>query len=397
MAQISERSILPPLGQVIVQLILIATIALRPPSLPRLAITALTSYYCYTLLSQYTTGEGPMHDWGMGSNITAWGWAGILIFPWLCDPMREWRYKDEKATPADYPLHKKLWYAACVAGNARLIGWSSQVSNLPPPDPVKTRGQFLRRRILQALRLWLLVDITQAYIHLQPLFPLLGTDAFPGGWRGAIMRVPCYFAWYFPTYAMTNLLNVLMSIFCVATGLFNGNMEDWRQEFGNWSDAYTVRRFWGKSWHQNLRRCFTLLGEKLNDALGLQKGSTASSYVKLYASFALSGFIHSGGDLMMGARGYVGTSMVFFLANALAITFEDGVIAIGRRLGFDGPTKWTKRIGYAWVFAWFYIAAPLHVGVMARLPGVLAEELIPYSITRTYAPSFVIKAMQATL
>ena len=98
---------------------------------------------------------------------------------------------------------------------------------------------------MQALRLWLLVDITQAYIHLKPLFPVLGTDAFPGGWRGAIMRIPCYFAWYLPTYAMTNLLNVLMSIFCVATGLFNGNMEDWRQEFGSWSDAYTVRRFWG--------------------------------------------------------------------------------------------------------------------------------------------------------
>ena len=138
-----------------------------------------------------------------------------------------------------------------------------------------------------------------------------------------------------------------------------------------------------------LEQCFTVLGKKLNDALGLQKGSTASSYVKLYAAFALSGFIHTGGDLMVGARGYLGTSMAFFLVNALAITFEDGVIAIGRRLGFDGPTKWTKRLGYAWVFVWFYIAAPLHVGVMARLPGVLAEELIPFSITRTYAPSFV--------
>ena len=93
---------------------------------------------------------------------------------------------------------------------------------------------------------------------------------------------------------------------------------------------------------------------------------------------------------MLG-RQYIGQSMPFFLANAVAITVEDAVIAVGRRwLRFTPqPPKWAMLLGYVWVIAWFYLVAPLHVDMMVRLPGVLQEEILPFSAVRTYAPPFV--------
>ena len=60
----------------------------------------------------------------------------------------------------------------------------------------------------------------------------------------------------------------------------------------------------------------------------------------------------------MVGRQYIGNSMWFFLANAMAITFEDAVLGFARRLGFNGPTKWTRRLGYIWDILWFNLLAP---------------------------------------
>ncbi|KAI8990714.1 membrane bound O-acyl transferase family-domain-containing protein [Trametes punicea] len=392
-----ERELLPPWATIAPHVILLAVVTTRPPVWPRLVLTALMLCLYYTILAHYTTGQGLLHDYGIGSSVGNWA-AGLFLYLWLCDPMKDWRWRGEKVTPSEYPLLKRFYYAACVHFNVRLIGWNSQVANLPPPTASGSRGEFLRHRSLHALRCLLYLDLAESYMHLQPLFPLLGTDAFPTGWRGFVMRFQCLFASYVMIYAMMNLGHLLVVIFSVATGFFGGNLEDWRPGFGNWTDAYTVRRFWGRTWHQSLRRNFTITSRALTNALGFKKGTNASSYTQLYTAFALSGLIHVGGDVMCGPP-YVDKSLVFFLANAVAITFEDAVIAMGRRflnLG-PGPTRWMKWVGYIWVVTWFYIVAPLHVDWMLHLPGAIHEELLPFSIVRSYAPSIVIKAMQWTL
>ncbi|KAI0331707.1 hypothetical protein GY45DRAFT_555847 [Cubamyces sp. BRFM 1775] len=393
----TERKILTAREGAALLAITIALTAFRPPVPLRLILTALALYYCYSLLTGYTTGDGLLQDHGMGLMIGVWGWSGIIVLPWLCNPMKDWRYRGEEFAPGEYPVLKRLYYAACIVCNVRLIGWSSQVGNVPAPVAYQSRLQSLRYRLFQILKCLLYFDFAQSYLRLQPLFPLLGTEKFPGGWRGAVMRFLLYNAWYLSAYSTIKLLYLTVSLIPVATGLFNGNPEDWRPPFGNWSDAYTIRRFWGRTWHQNLRRYFTLAGRAASDALGFKKGSLASTYTRLYTGFIFSGLIHASGDVMVG-RQYIGNSMWFFLANAMAITFEDAVLGFARRLGFNGPTKWTRRLGYIWVILWFNLfAAPLNADWMIQLPGALDEDYMSFSLIRTFAPSFVIRMMQATL
>ncbi|KAI9056294.1 hypothetical protein FKP32DRAFT_1585720 [Trametes sanguinea] len=314
-------------------------LTIRPPIPLRLVLSALASYHTYTLVAGHTTGGGPTHDYAAASAIGG-RWAGMLVLSWLCDPMKDWRYEDEKVAPADYPFLKRFYYAACIVTSPRSLNWNVEVANVPPPKASGSRREFLRDRILRTAQCALMLDLAQSYINLQPSLAYLGTEAFPGGWRGFVLKFLCRLAWYVRSYTVMKLLSNLVSIFCVATGLFNGNPKDWRPMFGNWSDAYTVRRFWGRTWHQNLRRNFTITGRALSNALGFKRGTNASAYTQLYAGFALSGIMHVWGDIMLGAP-YVGTSMKFFLANACAITLEDAVIAVGRRMFGYGrePTK----------------------------------------------------------
>ena len=186
-------------------------------------------------------------------------------------------------------------------------------------------------------------------------------------------------------------------------------------------------------WHQNVRRvsqtpsfvCSALLtriwrvqtiqhlsacGKAVATAFGFKKGSNASSYSQLYTAFFLSGVFHCFGDLAVGAP--FGSSMPFFVANAAAITLEDAVIAVGRRLrvgvspgllessantqenekgkgkGKEGPPpRWVRMLGYAWVFAWFSYA--LRLFVWWAVPygmGKTRSNVVPVEILQRFAP-----------
>ncbi len=62
--------------------------------------------------------------------------------------------------------------------------------------------------------------------------------------------------------------------------------------------------------------------------------------------------------------------MQFFILQAIAITFEDMVIAVAARFGHTQQNTVFKVIGYAWVFAWFTYSLPMwlepivHAGTM---------------------------------
>ena len=43
-------------------------------------------------------------------------------------------------------------------------------------------------------------------------------------------------------WGMFNILYNVLSLICVGTGM--AKPEGWPDTFGDWSDAYTVRRFW---------------------------------------------------------------------------------------------------------------------------------------------------------
>lgn len=98
----------------------------------------------------------------------------------------------------------------------------------------------------------------------------------------------------------------------------------------------------------------------------MRRGSKLSSYTQLYVAFIISGIGHAISiayypfreGVPADSSHYIGT-LWFFVAQALAITFED--IAIGiynrqKRVVLSDGTR--KVIGYVWVIFWFYYSLP---------------------------------------
>ncbi|KIM45589.1 hypothetical protein M413DRAFT_442253 [Hebeloma cylindrosporum] len=151
---------------------------------------------------------------------------------------------------------------------------------------------------------------------------------------------------------------VIASIIAVATGLYEPR--DWPHLFGSPLDAYTVRKCWGRVWHQMHRRTFTSNSNFLANVLHLPRG-TVMTYFKLF-TFSESKAIQ------------------FFVLQAVAITFEDALIAIASRLEYK-ESKGFKLIGFIWVFAWFAYSAPMYFNHQAQAQGTV-EETNNFSLIR---------------
>ncbi|KAJ8507938.1 hypothetical protein ONZ45_g9740 [Pleurotus djamor] len=150
--------------------------------------------------------------------------------------------------------------------------------------------------------------------------------------------------------------------------------------FGSWSHAYTVRMFWGRTWHHLFRRIFKVYGDLVTKhILGLKRGRL-TSYIQLYVAFIMSGIIHHSAEFMpVGHR--QSQSIRFFLIQAVGIHCEDGIIAVASRLGIRESWFW-RALGYLWVWQWLTWTVPfwLHalpqgapIGIVKLVCSELAE------------------------
>ncbi|RPD61545.1 hypothetical protein L227DRAFT_562600 [Lentinus tigrinus ALCF2SS1-6] len=327
-----------------------------------------------------------VNDYAIGSAVLGNTFFNILLFVWITDPMVEFRYlRDADPSPlASRSFLARLYNSLRVIRNYRLIGWNTQIPSVPLPFK-GTRTQFLYHRVKQFLWSFVLTDFTESYVY--PFYHLYvpgSTDPpLPTGFDGLLLRSWNALVWLAMTYAILKMYYEAASLLAVGLGL--SRPEDWPDMFGNWSDAYTIRRLWGRTWHQNLRRHFSYWGKLVVRTLHIKRGTWLSSQTQVYTAFLLSALIHSFGDLMLG-RQHFGRSFPFFLANAMAITFEDAVIALGQSLGLgfgkEGPTRAVRLLGYAWVIFWVRYSAPMYVDWMFE-SGVVENPVLTFSPTRT--------------
>jgi hypothetical protein len=121
------------------------------------------------------------------------------------------------------------------------------------------------------------------------------------------------------------------SILAVGSGL--SSPSSWPPYYGSFAKAYTLRNMWGYCWHQNCRRIFLTPTNALIKALGIRKGGFASRYIHLYGSFIISALVHHIGSLNATYIPGVRNQFLFFMMQPVAITVEDGMKALGKRLG----------------------------------------------------------------
>ena len=90
---------------------------------------------------------------------------------------------------------------------------------------------------------FLIIDIFYLYRYNNPVFGLHGEGPYSLGAQGLIFRCLNVFAYGGGAYCMISTQYLVLSMIAVACGF--SEPWSWPDTFGTWSDAYTVRRFWG--------------------------------------------------------------------------------------------------------------------------------------------------------
>ena len=93
----------------------------------------------------------------------------------------------------------------------------------------------------------------------------------------------------------------------------------------------------------------------------------------------MSGLSHVPGDTMVDPK-WTGCSFWFFPAQAIAITAEDYVISVGKRLGIR-ENLWTCLLGYSWTIAWFSFSAPIFLDWAVKA-GLGKDKLTEWSVVQ---------------
>ncbi|KAF9258806.1 hypothetical protein L218DRAFT_827353, partial [Marasmius fiardii PR-910] len=268
--------------------------------------------------------------------------------------------------------------------SSRGIGWSHEPKHALPPSPNAsvTRTQFvLQQLFLALLQLGGTLLIAFTYVQKQPCFKIGGPSAGD------------------PVYGVTRrALNVLafgvsavlgLSMFCgvvnaiwVALGMTTP--QECPSFFGSPLHSFTLRGFWGKSWHQLLRPVCSLFpprtGKIINDpvhqavspygrflagdVLGFKRGSVPYGLIQCYTAFFITGLLHEISDTMTRQDRTIrlGSSLIFFVLQPVGITIESVIVYLYQsRFGGERGAVWEKMIGFLWVASWLVWCGPIFI------------------------------------
>ncbi|OCL14899.1 toxin biosynthesis protein [Glonium stellatum] len=298
-------------------------------------------------------------------------------------------------------LWKKSVWAVMLVFNQRGIRWNHQVKNVPKLGG-QTRRRFLVSQASNFVKYMLVADLL---FELSRRLFFTSSDGLVGQVNSKYLSLRAEsFAWSFPKafifgatpYFMLSMQYSQFAFIAVLLGL--SKPEDWPAPFGRLGDTTTIRDFWGRFWHQQLRHMLTSYADSFADALRIPRGTNLSSYTKLYLSFFISGAFHALSQLQMPCPINISVSdrttgfFLFFVWQAAFITFEDFVQWLVRKTAW-GPLKkeggvlrvW---IGYLWVIVALWMTIPLVGDTFLRMRMGI-ESLLPFSWSRPLVERFI--------
>ncbi|KIJ61449.1 hypothetical protein HYDPIDRAFT_96601 [Hydnomerulius pinastri MD-312] len=293
------------------------------------------------------TGNGYL-DYLLGSSLVTCAVDGVNLLL-LANPLYTFRHEKDKVPAHELPFLQRYIWVVCMCQCPRGVGWSFKVKNVPSVS-ARGRTSFVTRSLLRAVAQYTIFEAALVYSRFNPAF----TSSTRIASQLYLMRCLSVIAFVSQTYAGINFLYLLAAATTVATGFYEPS--SWPDVFGHWRDAYTLRRFWGQTWHQLLRRFLGAFGKSASRSVGLSPRSNGSAFLQLFLAFLISGLVHVGGDAMLDFS-RIGFSLQFFLLQPVAIIAEEIVISTARSAGI-GRGLCTRFAGYAWVFLWLSICLP---------------------------------------
>jgi hypothetical protein len=283
-------------------------------------------------------------------------------------------HHDGQALSECNTFRERLIWTTRLFTTWRGMGWNWQINKLPAnPDVHLLRGQAALRHLRRLAKYYIrhamclyIMTFTQTLLARQ-----WGDDT---NWRWQKLALDILLIWSAQLWMIdsSKFMHHMLATLTLTTNLCSPS--DWPPLWGKISNAWSVRQVWGEAYHQFFRRTFEVYSNLFASALGLRKGSFASRYTKLYASFFVSTLIHWWFSFC-GAADEQG-NFRYFMSQAVIISFEDFVRwawrgATGRKES-DALTRFEKIFGHVWTFCWFTYSMPIQVffemGTIEPLP-----------------------------
>ena len=148
---------------------------------------------------------------------------------------------------------RKLRWAASLVFNLRGIGWNWQVKGVPAHRAPQQKAQFLVYQFGDWVKYYIITDLLglyfETYHHAEgPALASLNLWDQHSLARSAANALFAGAKLYYPiqmNYTLASMISVLLGV-C--------EPKDWPPLFGSIALATTLRNFWGKYWHQFIRK-----------------------------------------------------------------------------------------------------------------------------------------------
>ncbi|TDL14895.1 hypothetical protein BD410DRAFT_857209 [Rickenella mellea] len=285
------------------------------------------------------------------------------------------RLVGQKTPTTELSLSQRCKWAFKLLTSPRAIGWTHEPRHaLPPHPPVNQRRLgFISKQLLSAVAYFAILDMVHTWIIVSPVFQRKGIALQSDGYPMRFMNTTLHAAhiWSYMSFGYT-----LASVVAVALRITEPS--EWPAIYGRWSDAYTLRRFWGRTWHQVFRRVVSTHVDFVTyRILKLRKGTFLADNVHRYTAFLVSGIIHAVGEYGMFRDEFWEKSgaIRFFLLQATAICVEQEFSKTFRLK----PTPWLRRLGYVWTLVWFVHTIPPWMNPQFR-HGMADNYGFPFSV-----------------
>ncbi|KAI1390764.1 membrane bound O-acyl transferase family-domain-containing protein [Hypoxylon trugodes] len=290
----------------------------------------------------------------------------------------------ESGKTVDPSRNEGAYWAIMLLANFRRIGTKWQVKNIPSwPSGAPSRREFLRQKLTSIVAIYIILDVLSSGpppdanvvgIRNQVLLlriPELTSDEL-------IFRVIAVTVYWINTYLFNLFMIEVASFVSVLTGITTP--DQCRPLYGPIKEAWSIRQFWGTSWHQMFRRGIQGISDLANDAFFIPRGTLLSRYFRLTVSFAISGLIHFSADMSMRIPLAEAGSMAFFLAQPLGIMIEDAVQHVYKKQGIKFLRGYEHILGYVWLIAFQLWITPTWFYPPIRHMNPEKDGLLPFSL-----------------
>ncbi|KAI2890747.1 hypothetical protein CBS76997_5100 [Aspergillus niger] len=271
------------------------------------------------------------------------------------------------------PLIQRLLWALELFSVTRGIGWNWRLSRTPEFTAPKSRARFVTARFLTIIAMYAglyLLEVTCQELLASYPGPGIADDNLI---KTLVVHLFLYalivLGLSLAIYSHFALLVLPLSIICV--GLQIGpvawrDMSAWPPDYGSLWETYSVRRFWGMTWHQQLRRQTgapaAYIVSLLPEAIRTSKRRSArliKRYLLVLITFFVSGLIHGFGSYHMshglGLPLSCGGEVSFYISQGVFIILEDfgcWILGIDDRSAGE-VSKVRRYLGYAVTAGWY--------------------------------------------